>query len=102
MGGALAATTGLSTFGHELPTDQMTIIPGLAGSDVPFLQVVYPTANSVPLLSMSFFDSVTGAKFSVADVPLTAVIIPEPGTLATAGMGLIGFVALASPVGLVS
>ena len=70
----------------------MTIIPGLAGSDVPFLQVVYPTANSVPLLSMSFFDSVTGVIFRcrcASDCSNNSA----PGTLALAGMGLIGFVA---------
>jgi len=85
------ATTGLSTFGHPASTDQFVIIPGLASDNVPFLQVVYPTAGPVPTLSMTFFD-VLGQPSEISGVPLTA--IPEPATLALGLLGLVGLVSL--------
>lgn len=89
MGAVLGANEGLGFYRFAAPADQLVITPGAASSNVPFLQVVIPTGSQA-LLDCVLFDA-QGTRYDINDF---AIGIPEPATLALAGMGLIGFVAL--------
>lgn len=87
----LQATEGMGVFRFATSTDQIGLTPAATGPNgVPFLQVVYPNGGTLPLMDVTLFDA-SGNRQDFNDV---IVGIPEPATMALAGMGLIGFVAL--------
>lgn len=88
--GAFAATVGLGTYGGQTAADQFALTPAAAGSNVPFLQVVLPTGTSVTLAT-TVFDA-TGASQGFQGFEIGGAVIPEPSTLALAGLSLIGLV----------
>lgn len=94
VAGGQNAKVGLGTYTFP-GTAQASVVPSLAGTDVPFLHVVLPTGAVSPL-EMSVIDN-TGAvaQFSVAGDNALMVGVPEPATIAMAGMGLIGMIGVA-------
>jgi hypothetical protein len=84
---AFPATVGVGAFGLQDAGDQFVITPAISGSNVPFLQVVFPRgAEGLPvLLDVTLFDD-QGTAAPFVDVE----IIPEPSTFAVLGIALIG------------
>jgi PEP-CTERM motif len=89
QGAVLPANEGLGFYRFSAPTDQLVITPAAASSNVPFLQVVLPTGTTA-FGDFVLFDA-QGARYQFDGVPIG---IPEPATLAMAGMGLLGMVAI--------
>ena len=82
-------TNGLGTFKNSLPTDQNTIPPSMASSDVAFLQVVQP-AGATTYLDVVLFSN-TGLRADFVDF---AIGVPEPGSLMLGFLGLLGIVGM--------
>lgn len=85
--GGFPATVGVGSYGGQTNADQFALTPAAASSHVDFLQVVY-VVGQVPTARLVAFD--TTGRSQLLEIPVTA--IPEPSTMALAGLSLIGLV----------
>jgi methylglyoxal synthase len=88
-----AATEGVGNYAFSAATTQVTLTPAASSGNLAFMQVVIPSANSgVTAYGVTVFSN-TGASAQLAGT--IGGEIPEPATVALAGMGLVGMVVVA-------
>jgi hypothetical protein len=82
------ATVGLGSYKFASATDQITLTPGAAAADLPFMQVVLKSGTQA-LFSGTFFNT-QGQPSTITN---QVIGVPEPTTLGLAGLSLLGLVA---------